>query len=275
VVTSLWSILCAVLVSIAVAFAKPVPEKFEHANLPDVTRTQDKLGARSGVVDAGVTKGVLVVVTPNGILVGGKTLVKVSNGAVDAADKEADTTGRFIPRLTASVPAMTAADPNGAVKTVMLGVDRTSSYQLLSEVVYSLAKAHASVHVLVHAGGSVHAVPLALGAKIDDDLGMVVAATKTEVLVFSRWGKEGSMAKPLARIALDDTKGDAGRSDAAMKVRSVLEKVAKKWAAKKNVVFGKTVALVADETTSMQFVADLMVAARAHLPNLVLVTGTK
>jgi biopolymer transport protein ExbD len=272
------SIILALLVVSSVALGKPVPERFEHAELPDVTRTQDTLGGRSGVIDANLdgVKGPLVVVNPTAIFVGGKAIIRMKNGAVDAIDKEADRAGRFLPRLVATVPAIPSSDPT-VKATVMVGIDRSLSYSVVSEVIYSLKKAHSSVHLLVHAGGSVQAVPVVLGDMLKDDLGMVIVATKSEVLVFSRSGKEGSMAKPLARIAIDDNKGDVGRSDAAMKVRTLLAKIEKKWSAKakKKVAFGKTIALVADETTTMQFVADLMVAARAHFPNLTLVVTSE
>lgn len=265
-----WAIIVAIAVMSSSAGAKPVPEKFPGATLPDVTRVQDKLGSRSGVVD--IATGNTVVANPTGIVVGGKTLVPIANGAVDPAALEGGSAGNSIPSLTAALPV--SSPPDGSTSPpVMLGVDRSLTYKVLFALIYSLRK-HGRFQVLVMAGGAIAAIPIELPTKpIKDDLRMVVSASKTEVRVWSLSGKEGTAKKPLLRVALDDKADDVARGNAAMQVRTTLEAVAKRWSGKKKVTFGKTLVVMADGGLSMQFVADLIVAARAQFPNIALSAG--
>ena len=94
-----------------------------------------------------------VIITKTGIVVTAgreaKSIVSVSNGAVDPADKEGGTTGIKIPRLTNFLAALhheeeaararePGYDPNTAPPAELLIIaDRTTPYRLLIEVLFS------------------------------------------------------------------------------------------------------------------------------------------
>jgi len=88
-----------------------------------------------------------IVITKNGIVVEGKTIVAVANGDVDAADKEGGALGVKIPKLTAYLSklhqlqeAERLKKPNPGPATppeLMVFADRSSPFNLLVEVMYS------------------------------------------------------------------------------------------------------------------------------------------
>ncbi len=88
-----------------------------------------------------------IVITKNGIVVEGKTIVPVANGDVDAADKEGGSLGVKIPKLTNYLgklhqlqEAERLKKPNPGppqVPELMVFADRSSPFNLLVEVMYS------------------------------------------------------------------------------------------------------------------------------------------
>jgi biopolymer transport protein ExbD len=99
-------------------------------------------------------KSWVLVITPNGIVVEGKSIVPVVNGDVDAAEKEGGTLGMKIPRLSNFLAALHSqeidtmrkqgVDPATApVPEILIIADRATPYRLLVEVMYS-AKAKES-----------------------------------------------------------------------------------------------------------------------------------
>ena len=89
-----------------------------------------------------------MIVTPNGIVVEGNTIVPVSNGDVDASEKEGGALGLKIPKLTNYLAALrqeelkqlqsAGQDPNKASPPELLVIaDRTTPYRLLLEVMFS------------------------------------------------------------------------------------------------------------------------------------------
>jgi len=89
-----------------------------------------------------------MIVTPNGIVVEGKTIVAVANGDVDASEKEGGALGLKIPKLTNYLAALrqeelkmlqrTGQDPSKAPPPELLVIaDRTTPYRLLLEVMFS------------------------------------------------------------------------------------------------------------------------------------------
>lgn len=243
----------------ASAWAKPTPEKFPDAQLPDVTRTQDTLGARSGV--GAREAGALVIANPAGVFVAGEKVVVIASGAIGPSETEDDSIGRSMPRLTAKL---------GATAELVLGIDRSLRFEVLLGILGSARKLGAKVQLLVDAGGSVAAVPFdGLATAADDGLNMVIVLSNERIVVLSRSGKEGSLATPLARIEVKVTKGQVAYSDAAMELRTVLDKVAKRWRVKrKKATFGKTITLLPSPDTSIQLLADVMVAARPAFPTV-------
>ncbi len=90
-----------------------------------------------------------LIITKNGIVVEGKSIVAVSNGDVDAAEKEGGSLGIKIPRLTNFLAALRQQeeamhrakpgyDPNNAPPPeLMIIADRTTPYRLLLQVMFS------------------------------------------------------------------------------------------------------------------------------------------
>ena len=89
-----------------------------------------------------------LLITPNGIVVEGKSIVPVVNGDVDAAEKEGGSLGIKIPKLTNFLGALRAqeienmrkngVDPATAPPAEILVIaDRTTPYRLLVEAMYS------------------------------------------------------------------------------------------------------------------------------------------
>ena len=94
-----------------------------------------------------------LIITRNGIVVnsstGAETIVSITNGQVDAADKEGGSLGIKIPRLTnflgnlrqlhlAKAAQQPGYDPSKAPPPeLMIIADRTTPYRLLIEVMYS------------------------------------------------------------------------------------------------------------------------------------------
>ncbi len=90
-----------------------------------------------------------LIITKNGIVVEGKSIVAVSNGDVDAAEKEGGSLGIKIPRLTNFLAALRQQeeamhraqpgyDPTKAPPPeLMIIADRTTPYRLLLQVMFS------------------------------------------------------------------------------------------------------------------------------------------
>jgi biopolymer transport protein ExbD len=90
-----------------------------------------------------------LIITKNGIVVEGKSIVAVSNGDVDAAEKEGGSLGIKIPRLTnflaalrqqeeATLRAQPGYDPaNAPLPELLIIADRTTPYRLLLQVMFS------------------------------------------------------------------------------------------------------------------------------------------
>ena len=94
-----------------------------------------------------------LIITKNGIVVEGKSIVSVSNGNVDPAELEGGTQGRKIPRLTNFLGALRAQevakhqaeaakkgepyDPSKYPPELLVIADRTTPYGLLVEVMFS------------------------------------------------------------------------------------------------------------------------------------------
>ncbi len=89
-----------------------------------------------------------LVITPNGIVVEGKTIVPIANGDVDSSEKEGGALGLKIPRLTNFLAllrqeelknlARAGIDPSRAPPPELLVIaDRTTPYRLLLEVMFS------------------------------------------------------------------------------------------------------------------------------------------
>ncbi len=93
-------------------------------------------------------KAWILIITPQGIVVEGKTIVTVTNGDVDASEKEGGSLGLKIPRLTNFLASLrqeelkalqrSGIDPAKAPPPELLVIaDRNTPYRLLLEVMFS------------------------------------------------------------------------------------------------------------------------------------------
>ena len=93
-------------------------------------------------------KAWVLVITPTGIVVEGKSIVSVNNGTVDPSEKEGGALGLKIPRLTNFLASLrqedlknmqrAGVDPAKAPPPELLIIaDRTTPYRLLLEVMFS------------------------------------------------------------------------------------------------------------------------------------------
>ena len=93
-------------------------------------------------------KAWVLVITPTGIVVEGKSIVSVNNGTVDPSEKEGGALGLKIPRLTNFLASLRqedlknlqrqGVDPAKAPPPELLIIaDRTTPYRLLLEVMFS------------------------------------------------------------------------------------------------------------------------------------------
>jgi biopolymer transport protein ExbD len=93
-------------------------------------------------------KAWILVITPNGIVVEGKSIVSVNNGDVDPAEKEGGSLGIKIPRLTNFLSSLRAEEIRGMQRSgidpakapppeLLIIADRTTPYRLLIEVMFS------------------------------------------------------------------------------------------------------------------------------------------
>lgn len=111
--------------------------------------TAGSVALPSTVTDAPVPeKAWTLIITPNGIVVEGKTIVPVANGAVDPSEKEGGALGLKLPRLTNFLASLrqeelrafqrSGLDPAKAPPPELLVIaDRTTPYRLLLEVMFS------------------------------------------------------------------------------------------------------------------------------------------
>ena len=143
-----------------------------HDHLPTVT------GPGIENVEEG---GPMIVVTTSGIVVDGRSIASISNGAVDPADLEGGALGVKIARLAAYFQNLPNRD-----KRVLIAMDKTLPYRLLYQILYSVKTTGApSFGVIGTKDGSEVMLPLTLPDKArsavavvgqpDGDDGMVVA----------------------------------------------------------------------------------------------------
>ncbi|HUJ63549.1 MAG TPA: hypothetical protein VLX92_33850 [Kofleriaceae bacterium] len=219
----------------------------------------------------------MVVVTPTGIVIDGKAIEAVSGGDVDPADKEGGALGLTIPRVRDFMKAFAAEQVKRGTPAaaVTLAIDPTTPYHLLVEVMFSLKQAGMHRFVIgVRAGSALEGIPIELPEsappRAEKQLGMFVTLAKAHVQVWSISGEEGTLKAP----ALDVP---AGR---VADVQKTLEDIAdRRWHGAPRADVDRQIVVMADSTTSMQQVADVMVAVRTRadgselFPTLLLSSG--
>ena len=202
-----------------------------------------------------------LVITPNAIVVEGKSIVAVTNGDVDPAEKEGGATGLKIPRVTAFMKALVAAStakaPSGPPVTLNLFVDPTTPYSLLMSTMSSAKGAPIRTFALaVHAAKATKAIMIVLPDAPTLDpastaVRMAVAVTNKHILLWSISGQEGSIPQPKLDVAID-------RVD---DVRKALAEIAeRRWPGGKD--HEKDILVIADGDVPVQKIAEVMAAVR-------------
>ena len=229
---------------------------------------------------------VIVVNTPE-VVADGKPLFQIKDGDVVASEKDGGAPGMAVPRLTKFITALLASTkpaPSGFV----VAIDHTLTYKVFTEIVFSMTRAGVTTFgVAGKQGSSIGVIPLAMpslpqppspaGAPAGAltsvkvvGMGLAVSATKDKLVVWSISGSEGTLKAPKASVA---------RTDLAA-VSAALSEIAKRrWGTKQRGDADRTILLMADSSTSMQDVFDLMIAIRTTedgkelFPNVLLSAG--
>jgi hypothetical protein len=154
--------------------------------------------------------GATVVVTENAIVVEGKEVIALRDGAVDPADRQGGQDGVRLPRLeqflraTAELIAASHRDPRTPLLVLM---HRDTPATLLYDVVTSAKHAGFVTFALgVRRDGEVAAIPLVLPLADDPpepetSARLVVAVTRSQLTLFSFTGLEGTIQDPRLAIA--------------------------------------------------------------------------
>jgi biopolymer transport protein ExbD len=196
----------------------------------------------------------VVTVTKTAVLVGGKAIMTIANGKVDAADKEGGALAMKLPKL---VDALTAPAKQDKQDTLVLALDRTTPYQLLISIAFTAksqpvgyrrfallartAATSAPTALIINMPdtprsaaavvGGASATKPALSVQLAPahgerpespsgaPLGLVVSASATELRLWSTSSAAGTLQAPKLRIPLAD-------AEAPVKLRAALAEVA-------------------------------------------------
>lgn len=219
---------------------------------------------------AEVPTGTAVLTTKSAILVDGKPIVAITNGAVDPAEVEGGAGGLRISKLATAL-----ADHHDPV--VVLALDATTPYKVLASEIFT-AKAATSKFALVAnpRDSRAHTAlfvtlrdahrdalgppppPTPGGAKparaepATTPLRLVILASKTKVGLASLSGAEGTLQHPKVEIPISD-------SDVATKLRAAVDEIAHR----------RFAGHVPDDERSLVFMVDADVPASSFLPSMV------
>ena len=213
-----------------------------------------------------------LIISQNAIVVEGQSIVAVRNGDIDPADKEGGAMGIKITRLAvfmkALVDANAAKAPTGPPLRLNLIVDPATPYKLLMAAMFSAKSGPIRTFALaVRAGTATKAIVIELPdtTAVDAEaaqIKMVVAITKSKVLLWSLSGQEGTLDKPKLDVPLDRI----------AELRKALVEIAdRRWPGGT----GKETAIVvmADGDVPVQTVAEVMAAAKPVFPDVRLSSG--
>jgi hypothetical protein len=251
--------------------------------------------ARHGYVPLTGDTGVVISATPHGIVVEGHPIAAIINGQVDPAAKEGGSLGVKIEPLTVFMQDQlsAAAARGGADPRITLLVDKTLPYRLLVEIVFSTKQAGAKrFDFVAKHGEALVAVPMTLPVKApahaaddlgkqvkdaklgreaggaqrvgsaadiasDARLGMIVSITKTQIILWSVSGAEGTLTQPKLAVAL------ASKTAFADLGKALAEIVGRRWPDGKRSLDARQIIVQADGGIRMQVIAEAFGAVRA------------
>lgn len=134
-------------------------------------------------------------------------------------------------------------------------LDRTTPYRSLIEIAVSAREAGVKeLYFATQTSNGAVAAPLALlsPAEVANVPGIMVSVLEREILIWSRSGLEGTLAKPKRSISFD-------HPYALRELTSTLEEIVQRWWLPRD---ARTVSLQADETVPVQTIAHVIGALR-------------
>jgi hypothetical protein len=219
--------------------------------------------ASHGTVAAELGEAILVA-TPSAITVNRTQVLALSNGVINAADKESDGSASRAPKLVTALGSLQSTRS----EVLALALDRRLTYRLFCEVFYSARQKGADWRrfaLLVRTGTMTLAFPfevpqtppvLSGGLSVHDLPRLFVTYTAKELLLWSADGREGTMDRPKLR-AQSSVPGAASKLSAAL-----AEIVRRRWGPSRP-QGSHTIVLAAEPDTTMQTVAELLGAIRS------------
>lgn len=239
----------------------PDPKPRITAALPEV----DPVGFESYDDDR-----VDLVVTPEAITLDGNKLVEVRDGDVPPDAKEGGAIGMRIDPLTTALAARHAKEPGD--EWLVLAIDPRVPYKLLIEVMFSAKQKEAGYkrfRVLGRAGERIVHAPITLPDRRPPPLvaeakpppggivlKLVASVTKTELVVWSISGLEGTLGYPKYAFARSS-------KTAVEDVRTTLTAMVKRHWPRGGAERDREIVVMAMAETPMQLVAELFGAVRA------------
>jgi biopolymer transport protein ExbD len=244
-----------------------------------------------GLVELGTNP--TTTITSSAIVIEGKAIVAVTNGDVDAGEKDGGAMGLEIPRVTSFVQALAkeldrqgsshgttfTLDPAGSPRVMTLIVDPATPYRLLVEAMSSIkAGGYSALMIAVHAGVALKAIPIVLPDKKRPDkkppppqaLEMIVSIVNDKVLLWSISGIEGTLSKPAVSTTPDHL------ADVQTALAAIVDK---HWHGGKRTPEDRQIIVMADAGMALQRVAELIASVRATadgkelFPSVLLSTG--
>jgi biopolymer transport protein ExbD len=216
-----------------------------------------------------------VVATDHGIVIDGKAIVAVTNGAVDPAEIDGGALGIEIHRVHDFIKA--AADAlatRGTPTRVQLVIAPALPYRLLVQLAYSAKRAGITdFGLVVSVADALAAIPIRIPDKrppgtTPTGLQLMVAITDDKLTLWSASGSEGTLQKPkVVTTSCDEL------AKALAEIRD------RRWPDSKRPDADRSIFVLADSGIAVQRVADVLAVVRATadgkelFPDVVLSTG--
>lgn len=238
-----------------------------------------KLSSRAGTVEVEPTMPV-VAASMGEVTLDCRLIVLLANGGFAPEVLEGGAQGMQVRRLTEAL-----AHPASSTGVLTLSVDHRLPFETFMRLLYSAKSSPARwtrFAVITQSQDRLVALPLTLPdprpghrqpalfgdnhsiPPTDQPLRMVVAATRTEIVVWSFSGLEGSLQAPKLRVARTDTQALARLSS------TLAELVQRRWADGPRPDTSREIVLMADATLPMQSIAELVATLRASSTGAIL-----
>jgi biopolymer transport protein ExbD len=214
-----------------------------------------KVVAAPGAIDVD-GRSPVVIATPTAIVIDGKAILQITNGQPAPDEIQGGALGIKLPRVTSVLmERVEQLTKQGPVPRLELVVDPQLTYQLLLRLIYSAKQAgFRDFGIVVAVGTATKAIPITLpdnapsvmpsASPASRPLGLMLAITKSKLLLWSTNGEEGTLSTPkVASTHIDD-------------ITKALADIATHHAADKEII------VVAEGSIPMQAVADALAVVR-------------